>query len=114
LRDGAKQTLSVTLGNGPGKQQVSELGLSLAPASSVAGAGDRGVVVTKVMPDSASADHGIQTGDVILDVAGHPVSTPAEVRNDLRGYRATGERHVLMRLRSGDHTRFVALPLGNA
>jgi serine protease Do len=114
LRDGAKQTLSVTLGNGPGKQQVSELGLSLAPASSVAGAGDRGVVVTKVEPDSAAADHGIQTGDVILDVAGHPVSTPAEVRNDLRGYRASGERHVLMRLRSGDHTRFVALPLGNA
>jgi serine protease Do len=114
LRDGAKQTLSVTLGNTPGKQQVSELGMSLAPASSVAGAGDRGVVVTKVKPDSAAADDGIQTGDVILDVAGHPVSTPTEVQKDLRSYRASGERHVLMRLRSGDHTRFVALPLGNA
>jgi serine protease Do len=114
LRDGAKQSLTVTLGNTPGKQQVSELGLSLAPASSVAGAGDRGVVVTKVKPDSAAADHGIQTGDVILDVAGNPVSTPAEVQKDLRSYRASGERHVLMRLRSGDRTRFIALPLGNA
>ncbi len=114
LRDGSKQTLSVTLGNTPGTQQVSELGLSLAPASSVAGAGDRGVVVTKVKPDSAAADHGIQTGDVILDVAGNPVSTPDELRKDLRSYRASGERHVLMRLRSGDRTRFVALPLGNA
>jgi serine protease Do len=114
LRDGAKQTLSVTLGNTPGKQQVSELGLSLAPASSVAGAGDRGVVVTKVNPDSAAADLGIQTGDVILDVAGRPVSTPGELQKDLRSYRASGERHVLMRLRSGDHTRFVALPLGKA
>jgi serine protease Do len=114
LRNGAKQTLSVALGNAPGKQQMSELGLSLAPASSVAGAGDRGVVVTKVEPDSAAAYHGIQTGDVILDVAGNPVSSPAEVRHDLRSYRASGERHVLMRLRSGNHTRFVALPLGNA
>ena len=114
LRNGENRTLSVTLGNGPGKQQVSELGLSLAPASDVAGAGDRGVVITKVKPDSAAADQGIQTGDVILDVAGNPVSTPAEVRKDLRNYRASGERHVLMRLRSGDRTRFVALPIGNA
>jgi S1-C subfamily serine protease len=36
LRNGQKETVSVTLGNAPGKQQVSELGLSLAPANSVA------------------------------------------------------------------------------
>ena len=71
-------------------------------------------MITKVKPDSAAAEHGIQTGDVILDVAGKAVSTPAEVQKDIQDYRASGERNVLMRLRSGDRTRFVALPVGNA
>jgi len=114
LRNGQKETISVTLGNAPGKQQVSELGLSLAPANSVAGAGDRGVVVTRVKLESAAAEHGIQAGDVILDVAGKPVSSPDQVRKDLQRYAASGEHHVLIRLRSGDHTRFVALPIGKA
>jgi len=104
--------LTATLGNAPGTRQVSELGLSLASARSEKGG--RGVVITKVKPDSAAAEHGIQTGDVILDVAGKAVSTPAEVQKDIQDYRASGERNVLMRLRSGDRTRFVALPVGNA
>ena len=78
LRDGTQRTLRVTLGTAPGKQEVAELGLSLAPASSVAGAGGSGVVVTDVNPDSAAAEQGFQTGDVILEVDGKAVSTPAE------------------------------------
>jgi serine protease Do len=114
LRDGSHQTLTVTLGHAPGKQQVAGLGLSLAPAGSVAGAGSRGVVVTGVKPESAAAKEGLQTGDVILEVGGKAVSTPAEVRNDIASYRASGKRRVLIRMQSGDHTRFVALPVGNA
>ena len=47
----------------------------LAPASSVDGAGDKGVVVTDVNPAGPAAEHGIRSGDVILDVAGKSVST---------------------------------------
>jgi serine protease Do len=115
LRDGSQRTVTVTLGNEPGKQQqVSELGLSLAPAGSVAGANGPGVVVTGVKPDSAAAERGFQPGDVILEVDGKVVSTPAEVSKDINGYQASGKRSVLLRVRSGDRTAFVALPLGRA
>ena len=49
------------------------LGLTLAPAGGVAGAGGEGVVITNVEPDSIAAEHGFRTGDVIMEVAGKPV-----------------------------------------
>jgi serine protease Do len=106
--------VTVNLANEPGRQQVAELGLSLAPTSSVAGTRGRGVVVTGVKPDSAAAERGLQPGDVILEVGGKAVATPAEVRKDIHDYHASGKRSVLLRMRSGDQTSFVALPVGNA
>jgi serine protease Do len=114
LRDGSHQTMTVTLGNAPGKRKVAELGMSLAPAGSVAGASSRGVVVTGVKPASAAAKEGLQPGDVILEVGGKAVSTPAEVRKEINDDRASGKRRVLIRMQSGDQMRFVALPVGNA
>jgi serine protease Do len=89
------------------------VGLTLAPASRVAGAGSEGVVVTGVDASGAAADHGFATGDVILEVAGKPVSTPADVRNMIKSARSGGKRSVLVRVKKGDNTRFVALPVGN-
>ena len=53
------------------------LGIKLAPANEVAGAGDKGVAIVGVDPDGAAAEQGLATGQVILDVGGKPVSTPA-------------------------------------
>jgi serine protease Do len=114
LRDGTQQTVSVTLGNTPGKQKVAELGLSLAPADSVPGTNGRGVVVTGVEPNSAAAEHGFQRGDVILEVDGKAVSTPAEVSQDINDNRASGKHSVLLRVQSGNRMAFVALPVGKA
>ena len=55
--------------------------------------------------------HGFATGDVILEVAGKAVSTPAEVRDALREVRAQGKHSVLMRVKSAQGARFVAVPL---
>jgi serine protease Do len=79
----------------------------------VAGAGDEGVVVTGVDSSGTAAEHGFATGDVILEVAGKTVATPAEVRKAIADVRAQGKRTVLMRVKKGDGTRFVALPVGN-
>jgi serine protease Do len=87
------------------------LGLKLAPAASVAGAGNEGVVVAGVDPSSPAAERGVQTGDVILGVAGKPVSTPAEVRSAMRDAQKGGKRTVLFRIQSGDAAKFVALPV---
>jgi serine protease Do len=88
--------------------------LSLAPAGNVAGTGGSGVVVTQVDPNGPAAERGIRTGDVILDVAGKTVSTPSDVRKAVQEAHAQGKHSVLMRVKSGDQTKFVALPTGNA
>jgi serine protease Do len=77
----------------------------------VAGAGSEGVVVTGVDSSGIAADR-FQTGDVILEIAGKSVSTPAEVREVIASARTEGKRSVLVRVKSGDNTRFVALPVG--
>jgi serine protease Do len=125
LHKGAEKTITLTLGEMPaakearaeepsenGNVDLSKLGLTLAPAANVAGAGSAGVVVTGVDTSGIAADHGFSTGDVILEVAGKSVSTPADVRNTIATARTDGKRSVLVRLKSGDNTRFVALPVG--
>ena len=78
----------------------------------MAGAGAEGVVVTGVDASGVAADRGFSTGDVILEVAGKSVSTPTDVRSVITAARTEGKRTVLVRVKKGDSTRFVALPLG--
>jgi len=125
LHKGSEKTVSLTLGELPTTNEaratsqdsdssadLGKLGLTLAPAARVAGAGAQGVVVTGVDSSGVAADHGFSTGDVILEVAGKPVSTPADVRTIIASARTDGKRSVLVRVKSGDNTRFVALPVG--
>jgi serine protease Do len=127
LRNGQAKTISLTLGEMPNEQQakadtdgaqpasgVPHLGLSVAPASTVSGAGAQGVVVTAVDPDGPAAEQGFQTGTVILDVGGKAVANAGDIRQALVDAKAAGKHQVLMRVKMGDATRFVALPLGNA
>ncbi len=90
---------------------VPKLGLTLAPANSVAGAGKDGVVVTEVDPKSAAAERGFKEGDVILEVAGKSVTDVGDVRNALEAARTDNKNSVLMRVKSGGSSRFVAVPL---
>lgn len=127
LRDGKERNVKVTLGTFPsGKQlaalqrggptkpeseEMEDLGLSLAPASSQEGAGDQGVVIIDVDPDSDAAEKGLKAGDVILEVAGAPVKDPSDVAEGVRKAKDKGRAAVHMLVRSGDSQRFIALPL---
>ena len=90
---------------------VPRLGLTVAPANSVAGAGKDGVVVTEVDPKSAAADRGFKEGDVILEVAGKSVANATDVREAINAARTDNKNSVLMRVKSGGSSRFVAVPL---
>jgi serine protease Do len=72
------------------------------------------VVVTNVDPNGVAADHGFQNGDVILEVGGKSVSNPSDVRKAVDEARTGGKRSVLMRVKSGEGTKFVAVPLARA
>jgi serine protease Do len=90
---------------------VPKLGMTVAPADSVAGAGKDGVVVTQVDPKSPAAERGFKEGDVILEVAGKSVSTAGDVREAINAARTDNKNSVLMRVKSGGQSRFVAVPL---
>jgi serine protease Do len=90
---------------------VPKLGLTVAPANSVAGAGKDGVVVTEVDPKSAAAERGFKEGDVILEVAGKSVASAGDVRDAVNAARTDNKNSVLMRIKSGGSSRFVAVPL---
>jgi serine protease Do len=90
---------------------VPKLGMTVAPASSVAGAGKDGVVVTDVDPKSAAAERGFKEGDVILEVAGKTVTSANDVREAINAARSDNKNSVLMRVKTGGQSRFVAVPL---
>ena len=130
LHKGNSKVVSLTLGQLPNDQQakadseadgkgsahdtdVPHLGLTLAPAGKADGASKEGVVITKVEPRSAAADRGLKKGDVILEVAGRNVTNPGDVGDALEAARTDKKGSVLMRLRSGDASRYVAVPLAN-
>ena len=129
VRNGKEQTLDMTLGKLPASNQVASrgddsaptephslgrLGLTVAPASSVAGAGGKGVVVTDVDEDSEASLKGIKPGDVILEVGGNAVERPADLAKGLKSAEEEGRRAVLLRVHRGEQTRFVALGLKKA
>ena len=128
IRKGEPRTVSLTVGQMPSDEKlanaesgserptggVPHLGLQVAPANEVAGAGSSGVVVTAVDPNGAAAEQGFQTGTVILDVGGKAVANAGDVRNALTDAKSQGKHDVLMRVKMGNAIRFVAMPLGNA
>ena len=90
---------------------VPKLGLTLAPANSVAGAGKDGVVVTEVDPKSAAAERGFKEGDVILEVAGKSVTNAGDVREAINAARS---RQQEQRSDAHQERRVVALRRGAA
>ncbi|MBH0237588.1 Do family serine endopeptidase [Methylobrevis albus] len=126
-RNGEAQTLEVELGTLPADQQQAALtppapipdeptrldsfGLTVAPASSREPEAE-GVVIVSVTPDGPAAERGLAEGDIILEVGGKAVSRPADIEQSIRTASESGRKAVLMRVRSGDQVRFVALSLG--
>jgi len=139
MRDGREQTIEVTLTklpedriadrNAPSSrdrdrdrdtdsdrdsrgQEIPKLGMTIAPARTVAGAGTLGVVITDIDPSGPAAERGMKSGDVILEIAGKAVKSPAEVREALDAARKDGKSVVLLRVKTEQGTRFVTVPVG--
>jgi serine protease Do len=90
--------------------------LTLVPAPDFPGSKSKeGVAVSQVDPNSNAADQGLKRGDIIIEVQSKAVSTPDDVARTIREARDKGRKNVLVRLRSRDQERFLALPIeGNS
>ncbi len=127
-RKGEEKSFSLTLGELPKSREaratnpdsdttgadLPKLGMTVAPAGEVAGSGSEGVVVTGVDPDGVASEHGLKSGDVILEVGGSKVATAADVRKAIGEAQKNGKHAVLMRVKSDDTTKFVAIPFARA
>jgi serine protease Do len=130
LQKGKENTVDLTLGELPNAKEaranaepergsrpqrnmeLGRLGLTVAPAESVAGAGKEGVIVTEVEQNSAASERGIKEGDVLLEIGGKTVSSASDARDAINAARTDKKSSVLVRVRSSEGTRFVAVPLG--
>ena len=140
-RGGKEQTLKIRIGeqeepekqnasangNAPPKKapepdqavtsNVEQLGLTLQKVSDQLrekyGLSDtvKGVVVTKVAPDSPAAEKQLQAGDVILEVDQKAVTTPQEVTEIVGKLQAQKKRSVLLFVERQGDPRFAALRL---
>jgi serine protease Do len=123
LRNGKSQEFTVTLGEFKDESsrnaqaapesgnKVGKLGLRLAPAASVEGAGNEGVAVLGVDPGSEAADAGISAGDVILKAGGTTLSSAQDLQQALAQARSSGKKHTLALVRHDNQDRYVALPV---
>lgn len=96
------------------KSALANLGLELAPAASLPGVGKEGVVVADIDPAGLAAQKGLKTGDVIVEAAGKTVSRPSDIADALAAAKKDGQKAVLLRVKSSDGVRFVAIAVNPA
>ena len=74
--------------------------------------GVKGIVVTKVEPNSVAADKRINVGDIIMEVQQEPAATPEVVMKKIDALKKDGKKSVLLLVSNPQgETRFVAVPL---
>ena len=96
---------------------IEQLGLTLQKVSEQLrekyGLGDnvKGVVITKVTPNSPAAEKQLQAGDIILEVDQKAVTSPQEVTDLVGKLQAQKKRSVLLFVERQGDPRFAALRL---
>ena len=130
IRDGRRQTVTVTVGQRPTEEALAAivgggaddgevadggpvvatqqaLGLSLQTLTPSMGTAlnlppsAKGVVITAVDPNSDAASKGLQRGFLIMSVNRQPVTTPAQVIAAIDAARRAGRTSVLMLVKRG-------------
>jgi serine protease Do len=129
LRDGSRQTVTVTVGNladsrearaapaerGHESRATDKLGLALQEltpelAKQFGLQSEKGVVVTEVRPDSPAAQAGLAPGDVIREVNRMPVQGLRDVERGLARRQDAGQ--VLLRVERDGSQRYVVIAAG--
>ena len=93
------------------------LGMKLSPLSDSVrskykiDAQQKGIVITDVATDGTAADHGLKPGDVVVEVAQSPVTTPADMQKRLDEARSGSRKSLLLLVQSQDGLRWVPLPV---
>ena len=121
VREGRAQTMQVTLGEYPSKNDAIAqddvkqdiVGVHLQDLSADISRyfnlpeGTKGALITEVAPGSRAARAGLNPEDVILEVNRKPVSSAQEAAE---AFRANAGQTLLLKVRRGAGTRMVTIP----
>ncbi|MBU2532390.1 MAG: PDZ domain-containing protein, partial [Alphaproteobacteria bacterium] len=123
-RGDADRVINVNLGNFPSDSQASapsaetpqkpaataleDLGLRLQP-----GTDGEGVLIVGVDDDSDASEKGLREGDVITEINSQKVNQPQDVDKQVQSAKKRGRKAVLMVIKRGDQSRFVAVQLNS-
>jgi serine protease Do len=124
VRDGKTQTINLKLGQlndqkvvrkssaeARDSPQFGSLGLTVAPAAAVEGAGEKGLAIVGVEPNGKAAELGFQQGDVILRAGNKTVSTAGDLTAALSEAKAAGRKNTLVMIKREQATHYVAVPV---
>ncbi|MEY3005176.1 MAG: hypothetical protein RLZZ491_2352 [Pseudomonadota bacterium] len=133
MREGASETLDVTLGRRETAEGLAQtapdgkspmapppaevLGMRLAPLSDDLrqqlglAQGTQGLVIEAVDAASDAAAKGLAAGDVITEVAQQPIADVADFQSRVQAATSKGQKSILLLIRRDGNPRFVALNL---
>jgi serine protease Do len=123
VRDGKEQTINLKLGqlaeqkvsktssDNRGGHQLGSLGLTIAPAADVEGAGAKGLVVVGVDPNGKAAELGFQQGDIVLKAGNRTISSPGDLTAAISEAAATGRKNTLVMVKRDKAQHYVAVPV---
>jgi serine protease Do len=124
-RDGAEQSIDVTLGKldevaqaAPAEQPQAPVPAEPIPSSTSVGltlvpnAGGEGLLIQEIDPASEAADKGFAVGDSILQVNNQDVATVEEFEAAIAAVKSDGRGTALVKAQRDGNTRFLGLPLG--
>lgn len=74
--------------------------------------GTKGVVITKVDPNSAAADKRISAGELVVEIGQEPVNSPADVTKRIDALKKDGKKSALLLISTAQgEVRFVAVAI---
>ena len=132
VREGAEQTLSITLGQRPDPDALAQrqqtppkqeeapetiLGMSLLEITDVQRkemelpSDSTGLIVMQVAEESVAFEKGIRPGDIISDVGQKAVSTLDDFVSRIDETKSSGRESILLLVRRDGQPRFVVLPI---
>jgi serine protease Do len=123
VRDGKEQRVTLKLGQSKdetvrkasagerGGSGLAPLGLRIAAAAQVDGAGQRGLAVVGVDANSKAAELGFQEGDVILKAGSKDLSRPEDLKAALAEAKGAGRKSALVLVKRGSAVSYMAVPV---